>query len=167
MPFIHDVSANYHSDKPSECYARRYTCMVHVGTYIALCLYRDSGLWTPRTAIYWSYTVYPSYLFSWAVGRISLVLKNQFKSAVLNKPSVLESMKIYCMLPALFSVVLQEVQCIPSCCSKHGELSPWNLKKRNRRVTEYTLTETKYCHLCHMLRTFLNFSIKRYVVGTH
>ena len=36
MPFIRDVSANYHSDKPSECCARRYTCMVHVGTYIAL-----------------------------------------------------------------------------------------------------------------------------------
>ena len=57
MPFIRDVSAKYHSDKPSECYARRYTCMVHVGTYIALRLYRDSGLWTPRTAIYWSSTV--------------------------------------------------------------------------------------------------------------
>ena len=44
MPFIRDVSANYHGDRPSECYARRYTCMVHIGTYIALCLYRDSGL---------------------------------------------------------------------------------------------------------------------------
>ena len=57
MPFIRDVSANYHSDKPSKCYARRYTCMVHVRSYIALRLYRDTGLWTLRTAIYWSYTV--------------------------------------------------------------------------------------------------------------
>ena len=60
MPFIHDVSANYHSDKPSESYACRYTRMVHVCTYIALRLYRDNGLWTPRTAIYWSFTVYIS-----------------------------------------------------------------------------------------------------------
>ena len=57
MPFIRNVSANYHGDKPSECNARHYTCMVHIGTYIALRLYRDSGLWTLRTAIYWSYTV--------------------------------------------------------------------------------------------------------------
>ena len=48
MPFIRDVSANYHSDKPSECYACRYTCMVHVWTYIAFRLYHDSGLWTPE-----------------------------------------------------------------------------------------------------------------------
>ena len=57
MPFIRDVSANYHSDKPSECYARHYTCMVHVGTYIALRPHRGFRLWTRNTAIYWSYTV--------------------------------------------------------------------------------------------------------------
>ena len=53
MPFIHDVSK-----LPNRAsYACRYTCMVHVWTYIALRLYRDSELWTPRTAIYWIFTV--------------------------------------------------------------------------------------------------------------
>ena len=48
MPFIRDVSANYHSDKPSECYARRYTCMVHVGTYIALRPHRSFRVMDPQ-----------------------------------------------------------------------------------------------------------------------
>ena len=48
MPFIRDVSANYHSDKPSECYARRYTCMVHVGTYIALRPHRGFRVMDPQ-----------------------------------------------------------------------------------------------------------------------
>ena len=57
MPFISDVSANYHSDKPSECYARCYTCMVHVGTYIALRPHHGFRVMDPQFAIYWSYTV--------------------------------------------------------------------------------------------------------------
>ena len=48
MPFIRDVSANYHSDKPSECYARRYTCMIHVGTYIALRPHRGFRVMDPQ-----------------------------------------------------------------------------------------------------------------------
>ena len=48
MPFIRDVSANYHSDKPSECYTRRYTCMVHVGTYIALRPHRGFRVMDPQ-----------------------------------------------------------------------------------------------------------------------
>ena len=48
MPFIRDVSANYHSDKPSESYARRYTCMVHVGTYIALRPYPGFRVMDPQ-----------------------------------------------------------------------------------------------------------------------
>ena len=63
MPFISDVSANYHIDKTSMWYTCSYTYMVHVLTYIVIHLYCNSRPWTPRAIIYWLYRVLGIYSY--------------------------------------------------------------------------------------------------------
>ena len=66
MPFIRDVSANYHSNKPSE------RCMPLNMHGTCLDLYRGPFIsWTPRTAIYWSFTVYDIYFSNFGRSPVS------------------------------------------------------------------------------------------------